>query len=145
MKTILLILLMTACAHGWLYRIAWDYDTPATFRIYRGDNGGIPTLLDATADKLYLDQTIAEGFAYAYYVTAVGASESDPSDALGVDSGWRGDVNGDAVVDAADKRQLARWLAGNAEAVNRRADMDDNFKVNLMDLVLMSGKEKTTQ
>ena len=55
----------------------------------------------------------------------LGLQKGASNDNAGQSVAGCGDVNGDAVVDAADKRQLARWLAGNAEAVNRRADMDE--------------------
>lgn len=128
-----LALLMGGTAPAWLYRIAWDYDGPATFRVYRDGQ-----LLACTANKVLLDTTIAQGAEYIYTVTAVvGDVESAPSDPLAVSAGIRGDFDGDGAVTAADAAGLARYLAGSGGTATRRVDLNDDFTLTAADLVLL--------
>ena len=128
-----LALLCCAPASAWLYRIAWDYDGPATFRVYRDG-----VLIGETAETVFLDTQITQGAEYVYTVTAiVDGAESDPSDPLAVYTGIRGDVNGDGLVTAADQAMLARYLAGSGGTATRRADMDDDFTLTAADLALL--------
>lgn len=128
-----LALLCCAPASAWLYRIAWDYDGPATFRVYRDG-----VLIGETAETVFLDAQIAQGAEYVYTVTAVTeCGESDPSDPLAVSTGYRGDFNGDGQVTAADAAGLARYLAGSGGTATRRVDLNDDFTLTAADLVLL--------
>lgn len=138
LKAALLMLLLTSHAYAWLYHIAWDYDTAATFRVYRADDGGLPSRIDEVTTALFLDDTISEGASYRYFVTAVvDGNESAPSDGLDVATGWRGDIDGDGSVTGPDMLMLCRHLAGNTDAANRCGDLDDNFALNAVDAALL--------
>ena len=128
-----LALLMCAPVPAWLYRIAWDYDGPATFRVYRDGE-----LIGETAERVFLDAQITQGAEYVYTVTAiVDGAESDPSDPLAVYTGIRGDFNGDGAVTAADAAGLAAYLSGNVGTYNRCADMNEDFALTSADLALL--------
>ena len=128
-----LALLMGATAPAWIYRIAWDYDGPATFRVYRDG-----LLIGETPATVFIDATIEQGAEYVYTVTAVvDGVESDPSDPLAVSTGIRGDFDGDGLVTAADVAGLAAYLAGSCGTATRRADIDDDFALTAADLALL--------
>ena len=128
-----LALLMCAPVPAWLYRIAWDYDGPATFRVYRDG-----VLIGETAETVYLDTQITQGAEYVYTVTAVvNGQESAPSDALSVSTGYRGDFDSDGAVTAADAAGLAAYLAGSGGTATRRVDLNDDFTLTAADLALL--------
>lgn len=137
---ILFFVSLTFCM-GWVYRIAWDYDDPdVVFRVYRSVQGQDPALIAETPYKLFCDWGATEGRVYVYCVSAVNPEgvESDLSDGLVVESGFRGDVNCDGVVDWTDRTTMARYLAGFIFLlVGRRADMNDDFILDAVDLVIM--------
>lgn len=128
-----LALLMGGTAPAWLYRIAWDYDIPATFRVYRDGQ-----LIGETAVNVFVDFQITQGSEYVYAVTAVvDGVESAPSDPLAVSTGIRGDFDGDGLVTAADCDMLSRYLAGSGGTATRRSDLDDDFTLTAADLALL--------
>ena len=120
-----------------LFHLAWDDGGPR-YNVYRMDDAGVVLVGPSVDETLWVDESIAESSLYTYWVKSVGDGgvESDPSNSVGVWTGIRGDANRDGIRDATDTRTVANWLAGNGGTMNRNADMDDNFQVNLTDLVL---------
>lgn len=136
----LVLVILPALAHGWLYRLAWDYDEPAAFNVYRAQLLEPPLLLTyaPVTSRVYIDTGIAEMTGYVYTVTAVGpGGESAPSDPLSICTGLRGDADGSGAVSAADVRLLACRLAGGAVGGNRFMDLDDDFQLTAVDLALL--------
>ena len=135
-----LLLVLGGYSPGWIYRIAWDYDsTSVHFHVLRCAPGSSPVVIGETQALIFRDETAVEGAVYQYTVIAVGptGAESNPSDPLEVITGYRGDCNRDGVVDFADWAILARYMAQLSLDYNRRMDLNDDGVVDSVDLVLL--------
>lgn len=150
--TFLAIAACTTCGFAFSSRLEWDAASAsnvAGYNVYRAIDNPDPSQLQftkLTAQPLtgtaFVDSTMAENTSYVYVVTSVASdgTESDPSGALDLASGLRGDINGDHTVDATDSVILSNYLSGVLSSGDsqvdstRRIDVDDDFEVCAADL-----------
>lgn len=143
---LLLVLVCSTHSFGFFYQLAWDAPASgaAGYNVYRstGLDGFVKLNSTPVSATSFVDSTAAQNADYVYIVTSVDSTgkESDGSNSVEICTGLRGDINGDTAVDSQDEVVLANYLLGTLTAAStevnslRRADMDDSFSVDCMDL-----------